>query len=186
MIIERVWAPPSKDTFTIEPIADLLKAEMDDISWNFRRHDNNIVKLNRIWIDPFCGKTSPANIKNDINTKIEADYHLDAIDFLKLFKDKSVDGVLFYPPYSVITYSVILKTEIARIVKDGGKTISFGWNSGGMGKNLGFEITRILLVPHGGIYNDTIVTVEIKRDLLENTAYVLSNIDNTMSESVKC
>lgn len=26
----------------------------------------------------------------------------------------------------------------------------------------GFEIQKILLVPHGGIHNDTIVTVEIK------------------------
>jgi len=28
--------------------------------------------------------------------------------------------------------------------------------------NLGFEITRILIVPHGGIHNDTICTVERK------------------------
>lgn len=54
------------------------------------------------------------------------------------------------------------KKQIARIVKHGGKVISFGWNSGGIGKKLGFEITRILLVPHGGHHNDTIVTVETK------------------------
>lgn len=54
------------------------------------------------------------------------------------------------------------KKEIARIVKTGGKVISFGWNSGGIGKKLGFEIERILLVPHGGHHNDTIVTVERK------------------------
>ncbi len=35
-------------------------------------------------------------------------------------------------------------------------------NSMGMGKNRGFEIQRILLVPHGGNHNDTIVTVEKK------------------------
>jgi hypothetical protein len=32
----------------------------------------------------------------------------------------------------------------------------------GMGKNRGFKIKRILLVPHGGAKNDTIVTVEVK------------------------
>jgi len=32
----------------------------------------------------------------------------------------------------------------------------------GIGKNRGFEMTRILLVPHGGSKNDTIVTVETK------------------------
>ena len=48
-------------------------------------------------------------------------------------------------------------------MKPGGKVISFGWNSGGIGKTNGFEIQRILLVPHGGPHHDTIVTVEIKR-----------------------
>jgi hypothetical protein len=31
-----------------------------------------------------------------------------------------------------------------------------------MGKTNGFEIEEILLVPHGGWHNDTIVTVERK------------------------
>jgi hypothetical protein len=55
-----------------------------------------------------------------------------------------------------------LKKEIDRIVKVGGKVITCGWNSGGIGKTKGFEIIEILLVPHGGWHNDTIVTVEIK------------------------
>ena len=54
------------------------------------------------------------------------------------------------------------KAEIARIIKPNGIVISFGWNSGGIGKTLGFSIEEILLVPHGGIHNDTIVTVERK------------------------
>ena len=56
-----------------------------------------------------------------------------------------------------------LKKEIARIVKPNGKVISFGWNSGGIGKTNGFIITRILLVAHGGWHNDTICTVEVKQ-----------------------
>jgi len=32
----------------------------------------------------------------------------------------------------------------------------------GIGKNRGFEMVEILLVPHGGSKNDTIVTVERK------------------------
>lgn len=54
------------------------------------------------------------------------------------------------------------KKEISRIVKLGGKVISFGWNSGGIGNKYGFTIKRILLVAHGGWHNDTICTVEIK------------------------
>lgn len=40
--------------------------------------------------------------------------------------------------------------------------ISFGWNSGGIGKKYGFEIAEILMVAHGGWHNDTICTVEMK------------------------
>jgi hypothetical protein len=54
------------------------------------------------------------------------------------------------------------KGEISRILKSGGKAICFGWTSMGLGKGRGFEMQRILLVPHGGSKNDTIVTVEIK------------------------
>jgi hypothetical protein len=32
-----------------------------------------------------------------------------------------------------------------------------------MGKTRGFEMTEILLVPHGGPHYDTIVTVEVKK-----------------------
>jgi hypothetical protein len=48
------------------------------------------------------------------------------------------------------------------VTKIGGYVITCGWNSGGIGKTNGFEIIEILLVAHGGWYNDTIVTVERK------------------------
>ena len=40
--------------------------------------------------------------------------------------------------------------------------MTFGWNSGGIGKTKGFEIVEILMVAHGGWHNDTIVTIEKK------------------------
>jgi len=55
-----------------------------------------------------------------------------------------------------------MRNEIARIVPVGGKVISFGWNSAGMGLKRGFKIIRIMMVAHGGQHNDTIVTVEEK------------------------
>ena len=164
LIIDRVWAMPNRHTFQIKPIAQLLKEEL----------------TGGIWIDPFCGHNSPAKIKNDANPHIQADYHLDALDFLKLFPDHSVDGVLLDPPYSdhqaTITYDgrrVIRLTriynEITRIIKPQGKVISFGWNSSGLGKKRGFNTTRILLVPHGGHHNDTIVTVEVNISFVRPT-----------------
>ena len=165
--IERIWAMPNKNTFDIKPIANLL-------------HDE--VNLTKIWIDPFANKNKMASITNDLSSDYDTDYHLDALDFLKLFDDNSVDGVLYDPPYSPrqvsecynkvgfnVTWDTTKasfwgnhKKEISRILKIGGKVITFGWNSGGIGYKYGFEIQRILMVPHGGWHNDTICTVETK------------------------
>lgn len=98
---------------------------------------------------------------------------------MKSLETNSVEKLAFDPPYSPrqlkemysnaglsyetkSSYWSELKNEISRIMKTNGKVISFGWNSMGIGKNRGFEITEILLVPHGGNHNDTIVTVEVK------------------------
>lgn len=164
--IERVWAMPNKNTFDIKPIHDLITEELTE----------------GLWIDPFANQNKLATITNDLSMKFDTDYHLDALDFMKIFDSNSVDGVLYDPPYSPrqvsecynnVGYNVTWDTtkasfwgnhkrEISRIVKLGGKVITFGWNSGGIGYKYGFEIERILLVPHGGWHNDTICTVEIK------------------------
>ena len=101
--------------------------------------------------------------------------HEDALTWLKGKRTHRYDTVLYDPPYSItqarmygkkefssMKYWADCKNEIARILKPGGKAICFGWSSMGLGKNRGFEMTRILLVPHGGSKNDTIVTVEKK------------------------
>lgn len=82
--IIREWAMPSKHTFTILPIRKLLNSEITD----------------GLWIDPFCGYNSPAKIRNDLNPNVPAEYHMNAIEFLRMFEPNSVDGVLFDPPYS--------------------------------------------------------------------------------------
>ena len=164
MNIERVWAMPNSETFLIKPIKDLLKEEV----------------TKGIWLDPFARNSKVASITNDLNPNLNTDYHLEATDFLKLFPAEYADGILFDPPYSprqikecyegiglhefntkMDFYSKV-KDEISRVIKRNGKVISFGWNSMGMCKSRGFEMVKILLVPHGGAKNDTIVTVEKK------------------------
>lgn len=165
MKINRVWAMPNKETFKIKPIKELL---------------NKYVK--GIWADPFANNNSPAKYTNDLNPTMNTMYHLDAIEFLKLFKNNELDGVLYDPPYSPrqvsecykkFGYKVTMQTTqssywrkhkdiIAKIIKPGGYCISFGWNSSGIGKKRGFSLLEILLVSHGGYHNDTIVTVEEK------------------------
>ena len=134
--IERIWSMPSKNTFEIRPIKALLQEEVD---------------LSQFWIDPFANRNKIASVTNDLCTEYETDYHLDALEFLKIFDDASVDGVLYDPPYSPrqvsecyndVGYNVTWDTtkasfwgnhkrEISRIVRIGGKVITFGWNSGG-------------------------------------------------------
>ena len=133
-------------------------------------------------VDPFANDSKIATITNDLDEQYDTTYHMDATDFLKMLDDNSVDTVLYDPPYSprqvsecykALGKTVDMKTtqasywskqkeEIARIVKKGGKVITCSWNSGGIGKKYGFEIIEILLVPHGGWHNDTIVVVEEK------------------------
>jgi len=159
--IRRKWAMPNKWTFTIKPIRELLEKEK--------------VGKDGKWADPFAGYNSPVEYTNDLDKSAPTKWHLDALKFLGRLKDNSMDGVLYDPPYSItqarqygkkeyasMKYWADCKNEIARIVKPCGKVICFGWNSMGLGKNRGFEIKKILLVPHGGSKNDTICVVEEK------------------------
>ena len=168
MIISRKWAMPNKNTFSIKPVNELIRSHVD---------------ANKKWLDPFSRNTPFIDcITNDLDAGFLADYHLEALPFLQMFNDDSIDGVLFDPPYSPRQISECYKSvgltahmkdtqssfygdrkkEVARVVKKGGKVISFGWNSGGIGKTLGFDIVEIMLVAHGGAHNDTICTVEVK------------------------
>lgn len=165
MVINRIWSMPNSNTFQIKPIANLI-------------HNYAYGKI----IDPFANSNKLATVTNDLDTQYDTDYHMDALEFLKMFEDESVDTVLYDPPYSVrqvsecykkmgktvnmettqASYWSKQKKQIGRIVKPDGIAISCGWNSGGIGKKYGFEIIEILLVPHGGAHNDTIVVVEKK------------------------
>lgn len=146
MEIERIWAMPNKKTFQIKPIRDLLATEI-----------RTGIKV----LDPF-----------------PFDYKKDATELLMGIPDNSYMCAVFDPPYSPRQLKECYKGKgefdtkastwsnwkdlISRKVKVGGKIISFGWSSQGMGKNRGFKITKILLVPHGGMHNDTICVVETK------------------------
>ncbi|WP_232540786.1 hypothetical protein [Lysinibacillus fusiformis] len=172
LTMDRTWNMPNKNTFEIHSIQELLTEELQG----------------GLIIDPFANNNSFAHLTNDLNTKYETDFHMDALEFLKLFDDESVDVVLFDPPYSPrqikeayesvgldtqggqltrSSYWSNLKREISRILRVGGKAISCGWNSGGMNNNDVFHINRIRLVAHGGNHNDTIATVSVKTKKIE-------------------
>ena len=169
-VIKREWAMPNKNTFSIKPIKDLIQRY-----------------LKGKWIDPFANDSTFKDrlITNDINKTFKTDYNLDALEFLKQFNDNSIDGILFDPPYSIHQINEVYDgfgkikqfsryaIEIKRIIKPKGYCISFGWNSNGMPYEMkidgikyktGFNKVKkeILIIPHGGCHNDTLVTVDQK------------------------
>ena len=138
---------PNAQTFQIKPIKNLIQQELGDS-----------------FVDPF-----------------PYPYKQDALEYLKTIHTGTVKTLAFDPPYSQRqlremynnaglalnhpmnnSYWAHLRDEIARVEMKGGKVISFGWNTSGIGKKRGFEINRILLVAHGSQHNDTICTVETK------------------------
>tara|TARA_R100001443_G_scaffold49044_1_gene61418 strand:+ start:3849 stop:4391 length:543 start_codon:yes stop_codon:yes gene_type:complete len=167
MRIRREWAMPNKNTFSIKPIHHLIT------KYFITGHK---------WIDPFARNNTYDCVTNDLNPEFNTDYNLEALEFLNLFDNLSLDGVFFDPPYSPrqikecyngIGKKVQMqdtqssfwsqrKDKIAELIKPFGLCISFGWNTNGLGLNRGFEILEILMVAHGGAHNDTIITVERK------------------------
>lgn len=166
VIISRAWSMPNRNTFKMEPVARFIDFHLTP----------------GLWIDPFANENRIANITNDLDPAQPTDFHMDALAFLQQFSDASVDGVLFDPPYSPrqvsecykamgktvnmqttqAAYWGNLKKEIARILRVGGTVLTFGWNSGGIGRTLGFEKREMLMVAHGGWHNDTICVAEKK------------------------
>ncbi len=170
MKITREWAMPSPDTFTIQPIADLLERYLVGAA---------------VVIDPFARNSRIATHRNDLNPKTDADWHLPAEVFCATMAEELVqaDVVLFDPPYSPRQISEVYaavgiaattadtqNAALYKRVKDGldgllkpkGIAICCGWNSAGFGLGRGYEMVEILLVAHGGAHNDTVVTVEWK------------------------
>jgi hypothetical protein len=167
--MRRAWAMPDANTFSVAPIRDLIARHMSD----------------GLWIDPFSRYSPFAHrcVTNDLSVDIDADHHLEALDFFALFAPDSVDGVLFDPPYSPRQISECYqqagrevhtkdtqssfygdrKDAASRLVRRGGAVLCFGWNSNGFGVGRGFDLVEVLIVAHGGAHNDTICTVEIKR-----------------------
>ena len=85
MIINRTWAMPSKWTFEVKPIKEIVDRYcLDGIGW----------------VDPFAGINSKAEFSNDIEGRC-AKSKLDALEFLKGLESDKYEGVLFDPPYSV-------------------------------------------------------------------------------------
>lgn len=168
MIINRTWAMPNKDTFSIKPIGEFVQ---------------RYLARSKVSIDPFARNKKWATHTNDLNPQTEAEYHMDAVEFLKKMNIDGVkaDLIIFDPPYSprqisecyksigkdvtskdtqnAVLYSGCREAMIP-LLTDDAVVLSFGWNSAGMGLKRGFEQIEILLCCHGAAHNDTICMAE--------------------------
>jgi hypothetical protein len=166
MIINRLWSMPNKNTFSIKPIKNLIE----------KYNSSDFLS-----IDPFANNSKIAKITNDLDTTYNTDYNLDALDFLNLFENNSIDFILNDPPYNFYqlnqcykifndsnhlnnneAYWLKLFDLYQKKLKINGKIITFSWNSSGVNIFNNLEIEEILIVPHGGIHYDTVCVVENK------------------------
>lgn len=166
--MSRAWAMPSPDTLSIPPIRQFAQRYLTGVT-----------------VDPFARNSRLAHWRNDLSPATDAEYHMDAADFCDMLAGQGLqaDCAIFDPPYSPrqITecYQSIgrkvtgkdtqnaalykrVRDALNRMVRPGGVVLSFGWNSAGMGRTRGYEITEILLCAHGGGHNDTICVAETK------------------------
>jgi len=164
---------PSADTFDVIPIHNFVKKYLHE---------------SKVSVDPFARNKRWATYTNDLNPATEAEWHMEALEFMELLieQDVKADLAIFDPPYSL--------EQCARSYKDVGRNVTerdtqifgrwtahrhalselltqdavcltFGWNSQGMGKKHGFEIEEILLVCHGAAHNDTICMAERRHQM---------------------
>lgn len=168
MQISRVWAMPHRDTFQVKPIRVFVQKYLRDA---------------RCSIDPFARNSRLATVTNDLNPETSAEYHMDALDFLKMLASRGAraDVVIFDPPYSLeqckraydsIGRKVTMRdtqiwgrwTEhkqiIGELLSPAGTFLHFGWHTNGLGKKHGFEIVELLDVAHGSGHYDTLCIAE--------------------------
>jgi hypothetical protein len=171
MKITRKWAMPSADTFDVPPIGEFVKSYL---------------RNSKVSIDPFARNKRWATYTNDLNPATAAEYHMPALDFLRMLAEKGVqaDLIIFDPPYTINqieeVYAGIGKDKFTfeeysqlgrwngeknlcnELLVPGGVFLHFGYHTNGMGKERRFEILEILMTAHGGARYDTICMAERK------------------------
>jgi hypothetical protein len=153
-----IKCPLNRYTFSIRPIKEWVEINCDGKTLNL-----------------FAGKTKLLvdEVRNDLDSDMLADYHIDALAFVLAWEGVKFNTVLLDPPYayrkSMEMYKGIvaspfrqLKDAIPSILKENGIVITFGYHSTVMGEGRGFKVERICLFSHGGAIHDTIATIERK------------------------
>lgn len=161
---------PGAETLNIRPIKQLVS--------------RYVPKDGDRWIDFFARNQRICKTTNDINPAFKTTFNKCALALSKDLREGFFKGAILDMPFSMnqnrvlyenfgrghycvrpdsMKYWAEFKNNVAKLIIPGGIVITCAWSSMGLGKNRGFEMIEILLVPHGGSRNDTIVTVERKK-----------------------
>ena len=151
------------------------------IHTNLRRYTFESPKIKK-WVEInskgrvlnlFAGNTELEvdEVRNDLDPNALADYHLDAVDFVRGWEGGAFDTIILDPPYSyrksMEMYGArrasrfrMLADEIPRILSAGGRVISFGYHTTFMGAVRGFALSGLCVFAHGGAQHGTIGIIE--------------------------
>jgi len=151
------------------------------IKTNLRRYTFECKKIKK-WVEKkssgkvlnlFAGKVklNLNEIRNDIDKKMNAEFNMDALDFVEKWNGKKFDTIILDPPYSYRKSMEMYKgnlnsrfkriaDEIPRILKAHGVVISFGYHSSFMGNIRGYKLKELCVFAHGGAQHCTIAIIE--------------------------
>lgn len=155
-IIDYIRCPSHRFTFSVRPFRQ----------WVENHCEGSVLNL-------FAGETrlNVEEIRNDLDEKADADFHLDALVFLKTWNGGPFDTILLNPPDAYCHSGELdkgivcspfreLKDALIKHLKPAGKVITFGYHTVVMGQNRGFDLEKIGVFSHGGAIHDTIASVE--------------------------
>ena len=135
----------------------------------------------RQWIEKWCKgrvlnlfagttKLNANEFRVDCDKNVNPDWCGDAYEFVTT-TNLRFDTIVLDPPYNLrksrekydgkyIGSFTKIKNVLKKVLNEGGRIITLGYDSVGMGKGRGFEKIAICLICHNGDHNDTICLVE--------------------------
>ncbi|WP_295769271.1 hypothetical protein [uncultured Mucilaginibacter sp.] len=155
-IIDHICCPLHRYTLSVKPIR----------KWVEDHCEGSVLNL-------FAGVTrlNVDEIRNDIDLRADADFHLEPVTFLDNWSGSPFDTILLDPLSAYrneieLALKVVhdplrsLKDALVKHLKPAGKVITFGYHTIVMGQSRGFELEKIGVFSHGGVSHDTIASVE--------------------------